>query len=69
MLRSGRSPHHIVEAEFKALAKAKLSRTTFEYITTGSADEVTLRENVAAFQRLKVLPPLLTGVAADTCRS
>lgn len=49
--------------DFKALAREKLPKATFEYITSGSADEVTLRENVAAFQRLKVLPPLLTGVA------
>jgi isopentenyl diphosphate isomerase/L-lactate dehydrogenase-like FMN-dependent dehydrogenase len=49
--------------DFQALARAKLPKPTFDYITTGSADEVTLRENVAAFQRLKVLPPLLTGVS------
>jgi isopentenyl diphosphate isomerase/L-lactate dehydrogenase-like FMN-dependent dehydrogenase len=38
-------------------------RWAYEYITTGSADEITLRENVAAFQRLKLLPPVLTGVS------
>lgn len=50
-------------AEFKDWAEENLPRATFEYITTGSADEITLRENVAAFQRLQVLPPLLKGVA------
>jgi 4-hydroxymandelate oxidase len=50
-------------ADFRELAKAKLSRATFDYIETGSADEVTLRENVAALQRLKLLPPILSGVA------
>src|SRR5438552_400958 len=56
--------HEPVKVEdFKELARAKLPKATFEYITTGSADEITLRENVAAFQRLKVLPPLLTGVS------
>lgn len=49
--------------DFRELARAKLPRPTYDYISTGSADEVTLRENVAAFQRLKLLPPLLTGVA------
>ena len=49
--------------DFRALAKAKLPRVAFDYITTGSADEITLRENVAAFRRLKLLPPLLTGVS------
>ncbi|MES2791585.1 MAG: alpha-hydroxy acid oxidase [Planctomycetota bacterium] len=49
--------------DFQALAAAKLPRATFEYISSGSADEITLRENVAAFQRVRILPPLLTGVA------
>ena len=49
--------------DFRALAKVKLPRVAFDYITTGSADEITLRENVAAFRRLKLLPPLLTGVS------
>jgi len=49
--------------DFQALAAAKLPKATFEYINTGSADEITLRENVAAFQRIQILPPLLTGVA------
>jgi 4-hydroxymandelate oxidase len=49
--------------DFKTLAKARLPKATFDYITTGSADEVTLRQNVQAFRRIKVLPPLLTGVA------
>ncbi len=50
-------------ADFQELARAALPRATYEYITGGSTDEVTLRENVAAFQRIKILPPLLTGVA------
>lgn len=51
-------------ADFQALAAAKLPKATYDYITTGSADENTLRENVAAFQRIRILPPLLTGVAS-----
>ncbi len=50
--------------DFTALAKAKLPKATFEYITTGSEDEVTLKDNVAAFRRIRVLTPLLKGVAA-----
>jgi isopentenyl diphosphate isomerase/L-lactate dehydrogenase-like FMN-dependent dehydrogenase len=56
-------PDPVCVDDFRLRAKAKLPGPTFEYITTGSADEITLRENVAAFGRLKVLPPLLTGVA------
>lgn len=51
-------------ADFQSLASAKLPKATYEYITTGSADEITLRENIAAFQRIRILPPLLTGVAS-----
>src|SRR5262249_52912873 len=43
--------------DFRLRAQARLPKATFDYITTGSADEITLRENVAAFGRLKVLPP------------
>lgn len=51
-------------ADYRELARARLPKATFDYIDAGSADEVTLRDNLAAFQRLKLLPPLLTGVAA-----
>ena len=57
------SPDAVNVADFQKLAALKLPKATYEYITTGSADEVTLRENVAAFQRIRILPPLLTGVA------
>jgi isopentenyl diphosphate isomerase/L-lactate dehydrogenase-like FMN-dependent dehydrogenase len=56
-------PAPVNAADFQALAKEALPRATYEYITAGSTDEVTLRENVAAFQRLRLLPPLLHGVA------
>ena len=48
--------------DFIDRAAAKLPKATFDYITTGSADQYTLRDNVAAFQRIKVYPPLLRGV-------
>ncbi len=51
-------------ADFQALAQARLPAATYEYITTGSADGHTLRENSSAFQRLGLLPPLLHGVSA-----
>ena len=45
-------------ADFQILAAKALPRVTYEYITTGSTDEVTLRDNIAAFQRIRLLPPL-----------
>lgn len=51
-------------ADFRELAQAKLPAATFDYVETGTMDQVTLRENTAAFQRLKLLPPVLSGVAS-----
>lgn len=48
--------------DFEALAKAKLPPATFDYVAAGSGEQITLRENIAALQRIKLLPPLLTGV-------
>ena len=61
--RAGRKTEPVNVADFQELAKAALPPATYDYITTGTTDEVTLRDNVAAFQRLRLLPPLLTGVA------
>lgn len=57
-------PAPVKVADFQTLAAARLPQATYDYITSGSADEITLRENVAAFQRIRILPPLLTGVAS-----
>lgn len=56
-------PEPVNIADFTALARANLPKATFEYITGGAWDEVTLNENVAAFRRLGLLPPLLKGVS------
>lgn len=51
-------------ADIKALAEATLPKATFDYITTGSEDQLTLHENTEAFQRLRVYPPLMKGVSS-----
>lgn len=56
-----KSPPVTVE-DFIPLAEAKLPKPTFDYITTGSEEQVTLKDNVEAFRRIKVVPPLLHGV-------
>ncbi len=56
-------PEPVNVADIRTLAEAKLPRATYDYIATGSADQITLQENVAAFQRLRVLPPLMKGVS------
>ncbi len=40
-----------------------LERASHGYYAGGAADELTLRDNVAAWQRLRLLPRVLTGVA------
>jgi len=49
--------------DYRRIAQTKLPRPTYEYIAHGSADEYTLRANIDDLQQIKVLPPLLRGVA------
>lgn len=49
--------------DMRKLASSTVSRPTYEYITTGSEDGLTLRANVAAFRQVQLMPPLLHGVA------
>jgi len=56
-------PEPVNVADFQKLAESRMQNATYNYITTGSADEITLRENVEAFRRMKVFPPLLKGVS------
>lgn len=54
-------------ADYEALAREHLSDTAWAYFAGGSGDEWTLRENEAAFQRLKLMPRVLRDLSqADT---
>lgn len=48
--------------EFEQLARGKMARDLFEHVASGSDDEWTLRENLAAFQRIRLLPQVLRDV-------
>jgi 4-hydroxymandelate oxidase len=50
-------------AALEAEARARLSAAAYDYIAGGADDEVTLRENVAAFRRLRLLPRVLVDVS------
>jgi 4-hydroxymandelate oxidase len=50
--------------EYEALARERMAPTAFEYYLGGSDDEVTLRENRAAFARLRLRPRVLVDVSA-----
>ena len=49
--------------EFEAAARAKLTVMAYEYLASGAADEVTLRENRLAFERIRLLPRHLVDVS------
>ncbi len=49
--------------EFEALARARLTPAAYAYYAGGSWDELTLRDNEAAFARHRLLPRVLVDVA------
>jgi 4-hydroxymandelate oxidase len=49
-------------SEFERLAQAILPKPSFDHLSGGADDEVTLRENLAAFQRIQLLPRVLKDV-------
>jgi isopentenyl diphosphate isomerase/L-lactate dehydrogenase-like FMN-dependent dehydrogenase len=51
-------------AAYAALAEQLIEPGAFAYYAGGAGDEVTLEANHAAWNRLQLLPPVLTGVAA-----
>ncbi len=54
--------------EYESLARTRMDPIAWDYYQSGAEDEVTLRENRAAFERIKLRPRMLTGVAACDTR-
>ena len=55
-------------ADLRLIAKHRLPRAVFEFIDGGSEDEITLRENRAAFERVRLVPRVLNDVSKpDIC--
>ncbi len=50
--------------EYEPLAREKLSRMIFDYYANGANDDLTVRENEAAFQRIFLRPRMMAGNAA-----
>jgi len=48
--------------DFEPLAKAKLDKLAYDYLAGGSEDEVSLRDNRAAFERIIIRPRALVDV-------
>ncbi|MBG94770.1 MAG: alpha-hydroxy-acid oxidizing enzyme [Chloroflexi bacterium] len=49
--------------EFELLAAQNLDKQSYDYFRGGANDEVTLRANVAAFQKIQLLPNVLVDVS------
>ena len=56
---------HVVSIEdLRQIARRRLPRAIFDFFDGGAEDEVTLRDNRAAFERVRLLPKVLVNVAA-----
>jgi len=56
--------NHVVSIEdLRSLARRRLPRAIFDFFDGGAEDEVTLRDNRAAFERVRLLPKVLVNVA------
>jgi (S)-mandelate dehydrogenase len=49
--------------DLRLIAKRRLPRAIFDFFDGGAEDEVTLRENRAAFERIRLLPRVLVDVS------
>lgn len=49
--------------DFEALAKAKMSAMAWEYVIAGAGDELTVRWNHEAYQRIRLKPRVLVDVS------
>jgi 4-hydroxymandelate oxidase len=56
-------------ADYARAARAKLPRDVLDYYEGGALDEITLRENTAAWERLKIYYRVLAGVGERDLRT
>ncbi|HET9838893.1 MAG TPA: alpha-hydroxy acid oxidase [Candidatus Angelobacter sp.] len=49
--------------QFEPLARARLSQMAYDYVRSGGADEITMRDNRLAFDRLRLAPNVLRDVS------
>jgi 4-hydroxymandelate oxidase len=57
-------PPFVSLADFHREAQLRLGADALAYVDGGGADEVTLRDNEAAWQRLAIMPRMLVGVGS-----
>ena len=60
-------PYNVSKAysieDLRRLAKRRLPRAVFDFFDGGAEDEITLRDNQAAYRRCRLLPSVLTDVS------
>lgn len=61
-------PEAVCLADYEALARERLSAATWAWLHGGAADELTVRDNQAAFQRLRLAPRVLADLAGGHTR-
>ena len=60
----GSGPMPVNIAEYEKYAQAVLPRNAYGYYASGANDMITLRENRAAFNRLRLMPKILVDVSS-----
>ena len=55
-------------ADFEAAARRKLPAATFDFVAGGAADELTMRWNREAYERIRLRPHVLVDVSAPDTR-
>src|SRR3990170_8229863 len=55
--------------DLRQLTRRRLPRAIFDFFDGGAEDEVTLRENRAAFERIRLLPKVLVNVGEVDMRT
>src|SRR5438105_567449 len=56
-------------ADYMCAAKSRIPKDCFDYYEGGALDEITLRENVAGWERLKLYYRVLAGVGKRDLRT
>lgn len=55
--------------DFRHAARRRLPRAVFDFIDGGAEDELTLRDNRHAFERIRLIPRVLNDVSAPQIAS
>jgi 4-hydroxymandelate oxidase len=56
-------PAVLTLADYEPLAKRRMSHMAYEYVAAGGGDEITVRENHLAFDRIRLQPRILQDVS------